>query len=282
MSISDNIFASNLNAVCHVGGFYSIKKGVEWKMDASFFGQNKFYYIKGGSCKITIKGKTYEGIPGRWFLIPAGVLHSYTNDTTKAFCKHWMHFDLYPENMNFFSDMKIPYYVDVPKNSKADKLFKEYFTYENTDSMTGMFKGKATLLNLIAEYVHLAVPDMKIKADNDAMVSSVLRFIDDNMEQNISIEQLANVCHLHPTHFIRVFKKKTGETPGKFLQLRKMETAKKLIEETNIPISEIMSRVGIVDAAQFAKKFRIFFGNSPRAYRKDIRGMMDAFKKSHK
>ena len=282
MGISDNIFASNLNAVCHVGGFYSIKKGVVWKMGDEYFGQNKFYYIKGGSCKITIKGKVYEGIPGRWFLIPAGVLHSYSNDSTKAVNKHWMHFDLYPENMNFFSEIEIPYFVDVPKNSKVDKLFKEYFAYENTDNMTGIFKAKATLMTLISEYIRLAVPDMKLKADDDDMVRSVMGYIDDNMEQNISVEDLAKVCHLHHTHFIRVFKKKTGETPGKFIQLRKMEKAKKLIEETDIPISEVMSRVGIVDAAQFSKKFRSFFGNSPRAYRKDIRGMHDAFKKNHK
>ena len=78
--------------------------------------------------------------------------------------------------MNFFSDVEIPYYVDVPKNSKAEKLFKEYFKYENTNDMTEIFKAKATLLNLIAEYVRLAVPDMKMKADDPAFKAKYAEF----------------------------------------------------------------------------------------------------------
>ena len=273
MSLSDNIFVSNLNAVCHVGGFYSIKKSVNWKMELSFFGQNKFYYIKKGYCKITINGKTYDGIPGRWFLIPAGVPHSYANDNTKTFSKHWMHFDVYPDNLNFFEGMKLPYYVDVPPRSKVDRLFKGYFENAADDNMTSVFRAKAMLMELIAEYVRLSATESRIQMVQDPMVRTVSEFIENNMEQKIFLDELAQACHLHPTHFIRTFKKKTGETPAKYIQIRKMETAKRLIEETELPMSEIMSRVGIIDAAQFAKKFRSFYGNSPRAYRENIQGM---------
>ncbi len=279
MSLSDNIFASNLNAVCHVGGFYSIKKSVNWKMGLSFFGQNKFYYIKKGYCKITINGKTYDGIPGRWFLIPAGVPHSYANDNTKTFSKHWMHFDVYPDNLNFFERMKLPYYVDVPAKTNVDKLFKGYFENTGEDKITSVFKAKAVLLELIAEYIRLAAPDSKMQMVQDAMVRQVTEYVENNLERSISVEELAQVCHIHLTHFIRSFKKKTGETPAKYIQIRKMEIAKRLIEETDLPMSEIMSRVGIIDAAQFSKKFRSFYGNSPRAYRKDIQGMNTTFKK---
>ncbi|MBE7052637.1 MAG: AraC family transcriptional regulator [Ruminococcaceae bacterium] len=273
MGLSDNIFASNLNAICHVGSFYSIKKGVSWEMEPWIFGQNKFYYIKSGKCTITINDTVYEGIPGRWFLIPAGVLHSYSNDTSKTFSKFWMHFDLYPENINFISESNLPYYVDVPKNSKVDKLFKEYFDNEYTPNIAGIIKRKVTLLSLIGEYVNLAAPDITLKIDSDALITNTIKYIDDNMEQDTSVVDLAEFFHLHPNHFIRIFKKKTGETPGKFIQLKKMEAAKKLIEETDLPINEIMCRVGIVDAAQFTKKFHKFWGNSPREYRKHTRQM---------
>lgn len=277
MSLSDNIFVSNLNAVCHVGGFYSIKKGVEWKLGLSLFGQNKFYYIKSGGCRITIKGKRYDGIPGRWFLIPAGVPHSYANDNTKPFSKHWMHFDVYPDNLNFFEGLNLPYFVDVPPRTKVDKLFKGYFENADSDNMTSVLKAKAILLELIAEYVRLSAPESKIQMVQDQLVRTASEYIEKNMEQTISLDELARACHLHPNHFIRSFKKKTGETPAKYIQIRKMETAKRLIEETDLPMSEIMSRVGIIDAAQFSKKFRRFYGTSPRMYRKDIQGMNAKF-----
>lgn len=278
--MSDNIFASNINAVCHVGGLYSIKEGKSWKLEFSLFAQHKFYYIKSGSCKIVINGKEFEGIPGRWFLIPAGVPHSYANDNTKPFSKLWMHFDVYPDSVNFFKGMNLPYFVDVPQKTRADKLFKEYFEKSEDNNMTSVFRAKAMLLEIIAEYVSLSAPELKIQLALDPMVRTVSEYIENNMEQSISVDELAHICHLHPTYFIRLFKKKTGETPAKYIQIRKMENAKRLIEETELPISEIMSRVGIIDAAQFAKKFRVFYGNSPRAFRKNIDSMNATFKSS--
>ncbi len=105
----------------------------------------------------------------------------------------------------------------------------------------------------------------------DDAIKKLADYIDDNLEKSISVEELAQIWHMHPTHFIRAFKKKTGETPGRFVQIRRMENAKRLIEETELPIREIMCRVGIIDSAQFAKKFKRFYGNTPRNYRKDVK-----------
>lgn len=280
MDTLNNIFASNLNAICHIGGYFSINKGAEWKLTSDFFGQNKFYYIKDGGCKITIRGKEYEGIPGRWFFIPACTPHSYANDTTRPFSKYWMHFDLYPDNSVLFGNMNMPYYVDVKQTAKIDRLFRLVTSSGKGDKAADMFHRKAALLSLIAEYIALASPDTEMGYSyDDDDISQVVKFVNENIEQNIKLEELARVCHLHPTHFIRAFKKKTGETPLYFVQRRKMEIAKRLIEETKLPLGEVMSRVGFVDAAQFSKKFKSFYGHSPRDYRRNIHNMNKAFKK---
>lgn len=279
MDSFSNLFASNLNAIFHVGEYFSIKKGMEWKLTSDFFGQNKFYYIKSGGCKIIIKGKEYEGIPGRWFFIPACTPHSYANDTTKPFSKYWIHFDLYPDNSVIFGNMNIPYYVDVKHPSKIDKLFQRITARSDGDKASDLFYKKAALLSLIGEYIEAASPDTEMGYSTDDDVSRVVEYVNENIEQNIKLEDLAKVCHLHPTHFIRAFKKKTGETPLYFVQRRKLETAKRLIEETQMPMGEIMNRVGFVDAAQFSKKFKRFYGRSPRDFRRAIRDMNETFKK---
>ena len=275
----NNLFASNLNAICHVGGYFSINTGAEWKLTSDFFGQNKFYYIKDGGCKITIRGKEYDGIPGRWFFIPACTPHSYANDTTKPFSKFWIHFDMYPDNSVLFGNMNMPYYIDVKQTAKIDKLFRIVTAKSNDVKAADMFYRKAALLSLIGEYIEMASPEAEMDGSYDDDISQVVKFVNENIEQNIKLEELAGVCHLHPTHFIRAFKKKTGETPLYFVQRRKIETAKRLIEETELPLGEIMSRVGFVDAAQFAKKYKRFYGHSPRDYRRNIRDMNKKFKK---
>ena len=74
--------------------------------------------------------------------------------------------------------------------------------------------------------------------------------------------------------FLRFFKKKTGMTPARYIKMRKMETAKQLIEETELSFNEIMHRVGCVDAAHFSKMFKSIYGSSPRAYRQNIRNVV--------
>lgn len=265
-----NLLSSNLSAVCHVGGYFSIKTGVEWKMSERIFEQNKFYYIKKGRCTITINGKKYEGTPGKWFFIPAGTRHSYANDTSLPFEKYWIHFDIYPDNDTLSHNMILPYFTNVENAAKIDKLFKLIEKGLHSESVADLFCGKASLLNLIAEYIYITAPDTKINGSIDENIEKVLEYVDNNIERNIRLEELARVCHLHPTHFIRWFKKKTGETPSHFVQRRKYEVAKRLIEETNFPISEIMSRVGIIDAAQFSKRFKSFYGHSPSQFRKIV------------
>ena len=49
---------------------------------------------------------------------------------------------------------------------------------------------------------------------------------------------------MHPNHFIRFFKEKTGETPAKYIKARRMETAKRYLEETELSVKEIMLAIG--------------------------------------
>lgn len=267
------MFSSNLSAICHIGGYFKINQGAVWKMNTCSFGQNKFYFIKEGRCKITIEGKEYEGIPGRLFFIPAGVLHSYSNDSSATFAKWWIHFDVYPDNSSFFGKLNLPYYTDIKSSARIDKYFRLMSTELKSGMAVDVLNGKAALFNLISDYVEMTNPKMEIGTPSDKIIENIVAFVDDNIERNINLEELAGICHLHPTHFIRWFKKKTGETPAHFVQRRKIETAKRLIEETNLSMNEIMCHVGIIDAAQFSKKFRNFYGNSPNSFRKNINNM---------
>ena len=45
---------------------------------------------------MTLEGQKYEGVPGRWFFIPAQAAHDYSKDISAPYSHYWMHFDLYP------------------------------------------------------------------------------------------------------------------------------------------------------------------------------------------
>ena len=279
--VSDNTFASNLNAVCRAGGFNFVPQGTECSSKYSFYVLNKFYFFKTGNCKLNIQGTEYDAIPNRWFLIPAMVPHSYGNYDLQHYSDYWIHFDLFPEDIKIFEEY-LPFYVDVPKGTRIDKLFKKLLQAEKSDKAADIFKSKSALMEMIGEYIHLALPEMCITQSHDNDVQKVLQYITDNIDKNISVEELSHLCHLHPTHFIRAFKKKTGETPGKYVQFHKLAYAKRLLAETKLPINEVMCRVGITDASQFAKKFRKLYGHAPREYRKHMQVMNADISKTKK
>ena len=109
-----------------------------------------------------------------------------------------------------------------------------------------------------------------IKADRplDALqVKQLQDFIEDNLDQKISIAQLANLVHLSQFHFARAFKEAVGTTPHRYLVQRRIDRAKILLTVTRLSVQEIAIRVGYVNLSHFTAQFRRYMGVTPAAYR---------------
>jgi len=83
----------------------------------------------------------------------------------------------------------------------------------------------------------------------------------------LDIEWLANTVALSRAHFIRSFREAFGETPGRYLQRRRLERAMALLRDTDRPITEICLDVGFTSLGTFSRTFREVIGESPREYR---------------
>ena len=82
------------------------------------------------------------------------------------------------------------------------------------------------------------------------------------------------------SHKVRTFKEKTGLTPSKYVRTIKMEKAKRLVEETDLSVLEIMSKVGFDDASHFSKLFKSHYGTSPQKWRKQTSNAIKHFYKN--
>ncbi|MBX7174842.1 MAG: AraC family transcriptional regulator [Pyrinomonadaceae bacterium] len=88
-----------------------------------------------------------------------------------------------------------------------------------------------------------------------------------NLKFNWNIEKMAEIAEVSPTHFIKLFKETTSETPIQFLRRLRLEKAKNLLEVKNSRISEIIHEVGIKDQSHFVRDFKKAFGETPTEYR---------------
>jgi AraC-like DNA-binding protein len=98
-----------------------------------------------------------------------------------------------------------------------------------------------------------------------------LAYIQAHLEQKICLETLATVAQMSPTHFAHLFKHATGLAPHQYVSLCRIEHAKQLLAETDLPLIEISSRVGCTDPSHFSALFRRHVAMPPNAYRHSTR-----------
>ena len=273
MEFLQNIYFTNLNAISHLGGLFSIGAGVDWSLEnLSTCNQNKFYYITKGKCIIKCCNKEYIGTPGSWFFIPANVPHAYHNIKDEPFQKFWIHFDLYPSKTHISDLLDLPLCVEASGDKKARELFSEFTVANKSSSITDKIRIKSCLLDLLAHYITLSQPqNVNVASRSDVCMTKILSYINDNLDKTITNEDLAEVAHMHPNHLIRFFKNKTNQTPAKYVIMQKMEYAKTLLEDSELNATEIMERIGIDDISHFSKLFKKFYAESPPKYKKNFK-----------
>jgi transcriptional regulator GlxA family with amidase domain len=105
------------------------------------------------------------------------------------------------------------------------------------------------------------------KHHDDAVVRQAQEFIEKNLEEKISIEQLSAKFAVGRRNFDRRFIKATGNTPIEYIQRVKIELAKKAFETNRKTINEVMYEVGYSDVKAFREVFRKITGMSPLEYR---------------
>ncbi len=94
-----------------------------------------------------------------------------------------------------------------------------------------------------------------------------IAYIQDHLEHELSLVELAAVAQTSPSHFARLFKCATGQTPHQYVITCRMEQAKRLLVETDIPLIDIASQVGCADHSHFTALFRQHVGTTPKVYR---------------
>ena len=99
-------------------------------------------------------------------------------------------------------------------------------------------------------------------------VTRVMRFIGANMGEKIGPEDFANLTRLSTSHFARAFRATVGESPHAYLIRRRIDRAKELMLETNLPLARIALDCGLADQAHMTRLFTRVVGVSPGAWRR--------------
>jgi AraC family transcriptional regulator len=95
----------------------------------------------------------------------------------------------------------------------------------------------------------------------------VIEYININLADDISLSDLAQIAGLSRFHFIKAFKRSTLKTPYQYLIERRIDSARRLLEQGELSIMDIATAVGFKDPSRFSRVFQKLTGATPRRYR---------------
>ena len=91
--------------------------------------------------------------------------------------------------------------------------------------------------------------------------------IKQNLYANLSLDELAHLCHMSISSFKRKFNEVFGQSPKKYIVKKKIEKAAQMLKSKDLRVSDIVWDVGFESVATFNRNFSTYFGKSPSAYR---------------
>jgi AraC family transcriptional regulator len=95
----------------------------------------------------------------------------------------------------------------------------------------------------------------------------VTEYVDDNLTKDLTLAEIAEVARMSPHYFSRAFRQSTGIPPHRYVMDRRIERAKTLLSNKNLPLVEVGLSVGFQNQSHFTALFHKRTGLTPKAYR---------------
>lgn len=102
---------------------------------------------------------------------------------------------------------------------------------------------------------------------HDIAIKTAKEFMQDNLNMNITLDDIANELNLSKYHFLRLFKKHTHFSPHVYLMFKRLEQAKKLLQQGK-SIIDVVYTCGFSDQSHLNKHFKAYVGLTPKVYQK--------------
>lgn len=101
----------------------------------------------------------------------------------------------------------------------------------------------------------------------DRRLARVMEYLEHHHREDVSNQQMAEVAGISPFHFTRLFKRKVGCTPHRYLLQLRMQSARKMLRGTDLSVLEVAAACGYANPSHFAAAFCNAFGQNPGEFR---------------
>ncbi|QZY54146.1 response regulator transcription factor [Crassaminicella profunda] len=212
--------------------------------------------------KITIQKVDYKNSK---YMLKGMIKHifdTYENDTQsivknlKEVIDHLLHMAL---DLGIYNHKNIEVYKGQYKN--------------NFDVFCNQYKAQGNLIEILDLIFNELLRSKKNIYQND--IKRILDYIEKNCKKNITLEEVAEFGSISPYYLSKLFKKKVGINFSTYIVNKKMEMAKELLENTDMPIINIALELSYNEPNYFSKVFKKITGVTPTEYRNSEKNIIE-------
>ena len=234
-----------------------------------------FHYVLSGTGRLMAndsKGQTkeYQIKSGQGFMIFPKQINTYIADQELPWEYAWIEFDgLRAKEIVELAGLTPDHPVYHAPSKELRELMKDEMLYiaEHGDASPFHLIGH---LYLFIDYLARSSVSTQMSSSGkvrDFYIKEALNYIEQNFQNDISVEGIAAFCGLNRTYFGRIFKDTVGKSPQQFLLNYRMTKAAELLKLTKLSISDIGNAVGYPNQLHFSRAFKNVYGISPREWR---------------
>lgn len=164
--------------------------------------------------------------------------------------------------------MQLVYSWLEKKEIKAHLLFSGR---ESEDAQQNALKGMHSAEEFACSLISRAIQYEKYSHKTESVAEQIRQYIDIHYKEEIRRDSLGELVYLNTDYLSRIFKKETGISISSYILKKRVEEAKKLLAQSNLPINTVSIYVGYSNFSYFTKMFKENTGYSPLDYRRKFR-----------
>lgn len=228
----------------------------------------ELFYVRDGIGEFLIEGKRFPIAKDDLIIVNPHILHTETSQHASPLS----YFSVGVDGVSFsFHDAK-EFQIFNCRKKKADLQFYFRTLFHELDDKQEDYEEicKHTLAILITQLRRITVSGFQLVPSfhPSRECAWIKRYLDSNYANDITLDELSRLSHLNKYYLSHEFTRYYGISPINYLNQRRIEICKDLLESTDHEISDIARLTGFSSQSYLAQSFRKYCGMTAREYRK--------------
>ena len=226
-----------------------------------------YLYTKNGGGSVRIGEVEHPLVREHIYLFPPEVTHEIRAGD-EGLIAYEIKFNIYDEKTN--CELKALPEVICLSDSGAEQLLERIFNEmrNNEPLREEMIYVRFCELLLVLRRCNENTKSEKTSRLNfSARLAEVLFYMDEHFAEPMTLKQLSEIAHCEKIYFLKKFKSEIKETPMSYLRKLRIAEAKRLLEHSDMNITQICAAVGFPDIHHFSSTFKRMVGITPSEYK---------------